>query len=75
MKRIRQMLLLSACLLLGLLLGGLLPARPGGWVGRITVADRRPAIVAGYMPASAHLTLFDDEDMVYVPLIIKRSVR
>jgi hypothetical protein len=75
MKRIRQMLLLSACLLLGLLLGGLLPARPSGWLGRMAAADRQPAAVAGYLPSSAHLTLFDDEDLVFVPLIIKRSVR
>ena len=75
MKRIRQLGLVSACLLVGLLLGGLLPTRPAGWLGGMAAADRRPAALVGWLPSAAHLTLFTDVDQVFVPLIIKRSVR
>ena len=70
MSKTRQMVLLSACLLIGMFLGSLLPSRVGRWLGRALASERELSAMVGYIPPSAHLTLMDDEDLVYVPMII-----
>jgi len=70
MSRTRQMVLLSACLLIGLLLGSLLPSRVGQWLGRARASERELSAMVGWIPPSAHLTLMDDEDLAYVPIVV-----
>ena len=69
MHKTRHLLLLSGCLLLGLLLASVLP-QPGSLARRIVAGDRSLEAMAGYLPSSAHLTLFEDDDTIYVPMII-----
>ena len=76
-NRIGRILFVSCLLLLGVLIGLLLPAQ-GSTVstsGAVHLGPRSSEsgllAVAGDLPASAHLTLWEIDDVVALPLVLR----